>query len=839
MHDAARAFATPLAFIPPPHSFLHRDSPRLPLPFPPVLACLARDVCLLCTRERRVPPMPRLAMVLAAYLGSARALVLSYQGGTFAFFPQIHRIASPPKRTSSAREPAAAGTKAESMDVDDRICMCYGFLDVGADGGAMKAQVLMAFELEWGMVRRLARPLLSRDAHWCIVELEGDARPIVVGALELDVDVDLMMSSVRAKVEWDDGDGLEWSVVVQMAQERANGTMGIHPQAHLRVSTTRADDATTSLLRACGGDGVTASRTAMGALRSVLAHPRPQRVVVACTHVASLSLRIFSRSPRYSDPPNSLYPLSQSDCVMSIIFCTALSEYDQQHYYDVWEGADAAPEADQQLNRANLVYVLKFIDTSREEETSVRFPRRVHAHISRALSAAHLLASPPQGPPAQSAFVLPDALLVSTDFRSMQRQDSRLLAAMPPSNLPEATGEERTTTHAEELDDVPTLAEELNDAMADQRDARIGLLQQLCGEYLKQVKTYKCTVKEYEQRISDTLDLAAVSAQRLHEQIPSKEQAGLRDLVEELANKKDAIRGLYEQANWTTHLTTTAEDILHSEIQALKETVVQQPTQISSLEEEIDRQSMRLKELSTALSTQQADLRELLAELENKEEMIRGLREQADEILRSEIQALNETVVQESQTLCKRIKTLEMQSDSKSAGLEQLQPDISVVFEDKSTSATEPNELISTAVLYCPEDLAGISIKSEIQLEDIKSLEVKLPDGGAASSVHSPYSAVMWVETHHDDILLKSMRTLGLGGPIAAILSPETEALVIFGSILDEWVLAAGKLLSDASNFIVIIRPLSDDPSPKWLKPKENGSWDTSDSSEDVETACD
>ncbi|KAJ7723159.1 hypothetical protein B0H16DRAFT_1788080 [Mycena metata] len=281
------------------------------------------------------------------------------------------------------------------------------------------------------------------------------------------------------------------------------------------------------------------------------------------------------------------------------------------------------------------------------------------------------------------------------------------------------------------------------------------------------------------------------------------EQADLRELVAELENKEQTIRELYQQADVTTRLTTTVEGILYSEIQALKETVVQQTTQVS---EEIDRQSMRLQELSTALSTEQADLRELGAELENKEQTIRGLHEQTDQttrtggILRSEIQALKET-----------ISSLEEEIEP-----ERVKPDIPVVvFEDKSTSATESNEPISTAVLYCPEDLAGISVKSEIQLEDIKSLEAELPDGGAASSVHSPHSTVI-------------MQTHGLGGPIAAMLSPETEALVIFGSILDDWVLAEGKLLSDASNFI-----------PKMVKGRKKiGSWDTSDSSEDVEDSA-
>ncbi|KAJ7723141.1 hypothetical protein B0H16DRAFT_1699065 [Mycena metata] len=166
-------------------------------------------------------------------------------------------------------------------------------------------------------------------------------------------------------------------------------------------------------------------------------------------------------------------------------------------------------------------------------------------------------------------------------------------------------------------------------------------------------------------------------------------------------------------------------------------------------------------------------------------------------------------------------ESLPAQSTGKSAGLGQFQPDISVVIsQDKGSPAAESNEPISTAVL----------VKLEIQLEDIESLEAELPNGGAISSVHSPHSALAWVETHYDDILLKSMRTRGLGGPITAMLSPET--------VLDDWVLAAAKLLSNTSNLIVIIRPLSDDPSPKWLEAEEDGSWDTADSSQDINSAA-
>ncbi|KAJ7899677.1 hypothetical protein B0H13DRAFT_1883764 [Mycena leptocephala] len=69
---------------------------------------------------------------------------------------------------------------------------------------------------------------------------------------------------------------------------------------------------------------------------------------------------------------------------------------------------------------------------------------------------------------------------------------------------------------------------------------------------------------------------------------------------------------------------------------------------------------------------------------------------------------------------------------------------------------------------------------------------------------------------HYEDPLLETMRSHGLGGPIAAMLCPDAQALVIFGSILDSWVLKAGKLLAKEFGFPVMIRPPTDDPVTKW-----------------------
>ncbi|KAJ6556808.1 hypothetical protein DFH09DRAFT_1489319 [Mycena vulgaris] len=115
-----------------------------------------------------------------------------------------------------------------------------------------------------------------------------------------------------------------------------------------------------------------------------------------------------------------------------------------------------------------------------------------------------------------------------------------------------------------------------------------------------------------------------------------------------------------------------------------------------------------------------------------------------------------------------------------------------------------------------PSDQAQVNPSGGILPEDIHMLETQFSEGGGLFSDHSPHDAVLWVEAHYDDPLLNKIRTQGLGGPIAAMLSLEDSVLVIFGSILDGRVHEAAKLLADESHFIVMIRSLKDDPTNKW-----------------------
>ncbi|KAJ7450335.1 hypothetical protein B0H11DRAFT_323056 [Mycena galericulata] len=133
-------------------------------------------------------------------------------------------------------------------------------------------------------------------------------------------------------------------------------------------------------------------------------------------------------------------------------------------------------------------------------------------------------------------------------------------------------------------------------------------------------------------------------------------------------------------------------------------------------------------------------------------------------------------------------------------------------------NVTRPDR-ISTFIIYAPDGQSDPGGVTSLRVEDWRVLE-KLGggEGGTMTSIHSPDDATAWVESHYDHQLLVSMRSSGLGGPIATMLSPNIPALAVFGDIGDSAVLKAAKLLSNLSQFMVMIRPLADDPIAKWAQ---------------------
>ncbi|KAJ6590771.1 hypothetical protein B0H10DRAFT_2233522 [Mycena sp. CBHHK59/15] len=150
---------------------------------------------------------------------------------------------------------------------------------------------------------------------------------------------------------------------------------------------------------------------------------------------------------------------------------------------------------------------------------------------------------------------------------------------------------------------------------------------------------------------------------------------------------------------------------------------------------------------------------------------------------------------------------------------------IPIMPADNPPASQESSLNIATFVIYTPtrDDQSASApppsptgTVTALRQEDVPTLEDEFTEGGVIFSLHSPDKAIAWLEAHYEDPLIISIRAHGLGGPLAAMLSPDVPALSIFGSILDSWVLRAAKLLSDMSGFAVMIRPLMDNPVPKW-----------------------
>ncbi|KAJ7121110.1 hypothetical protein C8R44DRAFT_172017 [Mycena epipterygia] len=138
-------------------------------------------------------------------------------------------------------------------------------------------------------------------------------------------------------------------------------------------------------------------------------------------------------------------------------------------------------------------------------------------------------------------------------------------------------------------------------------------------------------------------------------------------------------------------------------------------------------------------------------------------------------------------------------------------PDVQQATSAESTSPqAADNTPISTFVIFSMNTLSAD--RAAVEPEDIQMVENKFPDGGMLVSAHTPTRAEAWVEDHYDDPLLESARSAGLRGPIAAMLSPDEAALVVFGSILDDGILTIARTLASASGFAVMVRPIGDDP---------------------------
>jgi len=70
-----------------------------------------------------------------------------------------------------------------------------------------------------------------------------------------------------------------------------------------------------------------------------------------------------------------------------------------------------------------------------------------------------------------------------------------------------------------------------------------------------------------------------------------------------------------------------------------------------------------------------------------------------------------------------------------------------------------------------------------------------------------------WLDENYDHMLLALIRKRKIGGPIPLMLSVNSAALAIFGTMSVHLIRVAEEL-ANFSGFPVIVRPLEEDPSP-------------------------
>ena len=88
-------------------------------------------------------------------------------------------------------------------------------------------------------------------------------------------------------------------------------------------------------------------------------------------------------------------------------------------------------------------------------------------------------------------------------------------------------------------------------------------------------------------------------------------------------------------------------------------------------------------------------------------------------------------------------------------------------------------------------------------------------DGGCILSVHDSSLVDSWIDKYYDHQFLMDLRQKGIGGPIGSMLSVDSPALTIFAKMSMQLIQIANAL-AEFSTFPVIVRPLEDDPSPRF-----------------------
>ena len=103
------------------------------------------------------------------------------------------------------------------------------------------------------------------------------------------------------------------------------------------------------------------------------------------------------------------------------------------------------------------------------------------------------------------------------------------------------------------------------------------------------------------------------------------------------------------------------------------------------------------------------------------------------------------------------------------------------------------------------------SVSSSLTSDDFIRLQSGWK-GGCVFSTHDSVLADNWLNLHYEHECLMKLRANDIGGPIASMLSVDAPALTIFGPMSTQIIELASRL-AELSDFPVIIRPASEDPS--------------------------
>jgi len=85
-------------------------------------------------------------------------------------------------------------------------------------------------------------------------------------------------------------------------------------------------------------------------------------------------------------------------------------------------------------------------------------------------------------------------------------------------------------------------------------------------------------------------------------------------------------------------------------------------------------------------------------------------------------------------------------------------------------------------------------------------------EGGCVFSVHDSILADDWLNRHYEHEFLVNLRAMDIGGPLASMLSVDTPALTIFGSMSPQ-IIGMANQLAKLSGFPIMIRPVTENPS--------------------------